>query len=110
MHIRKPRRTVVSMSAIDIKKPPSPVPSTASFPGLAMARPMVDGRPRPTDWNEWLRHEARAFGTRKYRGTQPQKWPESDATTRSAGKMASTALLKVRGSMKSLLNSSGCGK
>ena len=53
------------MSAIDIKKPPSPVPSTASFPGLAMAKPMVDGRPRPTDWNEWLRHEARAFGTRR---------------------------------------------
>src|ERR1700734_388838 len=98
MHIRKPRRTVVSMSAIDIKKPPSPVPGDASFPGLAMARPMVDGRPGPTDWNEWLGHQAPAFGTRPYRGPQPQKCPESDATTRSTGRMASTALLKVRGS------------
>ena len=33
-----------------------------------------------------------------------------DATTRSMGRMASTALLKVRGSMNSLLDSSGCGK
>jgi hypothetical protein len=58
-------RTAVSRSAIDIRKPPSPVPSTASLPGLAMASPIADGSPSPTDWNEWLKHEARAFGTRR---------------------------------------------
>ena len=35
------------------------------LPGFAMARPTVEASPRPTDWNEWLRHEARAFGTRR---------------------------------------------
>ena len=90
----------VSRSAIDIRKPPSPAPSTASAPGLAMPKPMAEASPRPTDWKEWLRHEARALGTRRKRGTQPQKWPESEATARSFGRMASTALLSVRGSMK----------
>ena len=69
-----------------------------------MASPMADASPKPTDWKEWLRQDAFAFGTRRNRGTQPQKWPESEATARFFGRMASTALLSVRGSMKSALD------
>ena len=49
MQSRSFSRTAVSRSAIDIRKPPSPVPSTASLPGLAMASPMTEGSPSPTD-------------------------------------------------------------
>src|SRR5262245_49692052 len=106
MHIGSLRRTAVSRAATDIKKRPSPPPAAANRPGLAMPRPMPDARPRPTDWKEWLRQEARALGTRRKRGTQPQKWPESEATTRALGRIVSIALLKVRGSMAAAVETS----
>src|SRR5262245_12887998 len=106
MHSLKLRRTAVSRSDIDIKKPPSPAPSTANAPGFATANPMTEASPRPTDWKEWLRQEDFALGTRRKRGTQPQKWPESEATTRSLGKIASTALHNVRRSIHSRVDTS----
>ena len=65
-------RMAVSRSEIDIRKPPSPAPSTASLPGFAMARPTVEASPGLPIGKNGSGTSARV-GTLRQRGTQPQK-------------------------------------